>query len=123
MFKSLILDYNLDHFYKFFQETDFELQKLKSNTLTLKAKQKINETIKDHQISLRKNFVDMLLAVDKNLYNDTLNELDILVDYFTEIMFNPDILLTQSEGFEAHISQKLIETKTNILKIFFGYKG
>lgn len=122
-FKSLILDYNLEHFHKFFQEVDNELQKLKPQKLTAKAKQKIDERIKDKQTFLRKNFIDLLLAVDDNLYELTLKELDNLVDHLTELMLNSDVDLSQPVNFENGISQKIIETKTNMLKIFFDYKG
>lgn len=122
-FKSLILDYNLEHFHNFFQEIDKESQKLKPKKLPDKAKQVINEAIKDQQSFLRKNFVDMLLAVDDELYNSTLKELDKLTDHLTEVIFDSGINLTHAPKFEEEISQKISETKTNILKLFFGYKG
>lgn len=122
-FKSLILDYNLEHFHNFFQDTEKQLEKLKSKTLTDKGREKVNETIKDYQSSLRKSFIDLLLAVDENLYSNTMNELDKLTDHFTEVMFNPKINLSYQPRFEEEIAKKLTETRTNILKMFFDYKG
>ncbi len=122
-FKSLILDYNLEHFYNFFQDTEKQLEKLKSKTLTHKAREKINETIKDYQSTLRKNFIDMLLAVDEKLYSNTINELDKLIDHFTEVMFDTKINLSHQPSFEEEVAKKLTETRTNILKMFFDYKG
>jgi hypothetical protein len=122
-FKSLVLDYNLEHFHNFFTEIEQELQKLKPKKLTDKQKEKIIEAIKDKQRFLRKNFVDMLLAVDKELYDKTLESLDLLVDHITEVTFNSGINLSHLPKFDEEISAKIGETKTNILKLFFSYKG
>ncbi len=122
-FKSLILDYNLEHFHDFFQDTEKQLEKLKVKNITDKRKETINETIKEYQSSLRKKFLDMLLAVDEKLYSDTIDELDKLIDHFTEVMFNPKINLAHQPRFDEEIVKRLTETRTNILKMFFDYKG
>ena len=122
-FKSLILDYHLESFYEFFQDTEKELVKLKKSKVTNKDRQQINETIIDKLSLMRKNFIEMLGAVDEKLYSDTLNQLDKMVDCFTETIFDTKINLSDPTVFDEKITNEITKTKTKILKTFFDYKG
>ncbi len=122
-FKSLILDYNFEYFNNFFQEIDVELQKLKQKQTTDKQKEQIIETVLDKQRFLRGNFIEMLSVVDGQIYEQTLGKVDKLTDEITETVFDSKVSLTNEQKFEELISQKIIETKIEILKLLFGYKG
>ena len=122
-FKSLILDYNLEHFYAFFDNVEIELKKLQTGEILDEEKKKINDAVKDHQKVLRLKFIDILIAVDQSLYESTMNEIDDLVDHFTESIFNGGINLNHQPMFEEIVSKRISMTRTQVIKSFFNYYG
>lgn len=122
-FKALILDHNLDHFYEFFDRLEEELLKLQSNNLTDATKTVINENLKNHQRVFRQKFVDMLLAVDLNIYQNILRQTDDLIDSFTTCIFDPGIVLSHPPKFEEAVTKRLSEVKTGIIRELFKYQG
>lgn len=127
-FKTLILDNNLTFFHEFFDNTEKELQKLKSqNGLTPEQienlKVTINEQIKDFQTIFRVKFIDSLLAVDPNIYNNLIKISDEMIDNFTIRLFDPGINLNHPPKFEEIVTKQLSQTKTAMIKELFKFKG
>lgn len=120
--KTLILDHNLEHFYKFFDLLDEELIKLKQSDLSDQKKQDINDVIAQHFIYFRRKFIDIHLAVDDDLYHRFMKLSDDLQDHITVSIFDQGINLDKEQKFNEVIESKLMETKTNFLKTFFCFK-
>lgn len=121
--KSLILDHNLKHFYEFFEMLDIELYKLKQNGLSDENKKEIDSKIAEQFIFLRRKFIDILLAVDSELYEFFITSSDDLQDHFTNAIFDQGINLAHQSKFDEVISEKLMKTKTEFIKKLFNYRG
>lgn len=121
--KSLILDHNLDHFYEFFDRLDIELIKLKEPSIDEAGKQDINDSVSEIFIYLRRNLIDMFLAVDTELYKFFIASSDSLQDHITESIFDAGINLSHPAKFDEVLSNKVMETKTNLIKRLFEYRG
>ena len=124
LLKTLVLDYNMMFFYQFFDEISIETDKLKRPNVSLETKNNINKNLNDViATKLRQRFTDTLLAINRSLYIDVLAETDLLIDSFTESIFDDGVNLSHVPKFEELISKKISESKTKIIKILFDYKG
>ena len=79
--------------------------------------------IKDHQRVFRVKFVDTLLAVDKTLYDSIQKIADDLTDKFTENIFDSGINLSHPPNFKEVVLKPISESKTEMIKQMFAYKG
>lgn len=123
-FKTLILDANLEHFYTFFDDIEKEMKQLSNGSGVNQAlKQKVDGAIKDHQRVFRMKFVDSLLAVDETLYDNIQKIADGLTDKFTESIFDSGINLSHPPKFEELVIKPVSESKTEMIKQIFAYKG
>jgi hypothetical protein len=122
-FKALILDHNLKALYVFFENTSSLLSGFQTEGLSDEEKQLINEKISDEFIVLRQKFIDVLMAVDKNLYKMVLGKIDGHQDYLTESIFDSGLNLSHKPKFNEIIISKQGVAKTDILTILFEYKG
>ena len=86
-------------------------------------KKQVDAAIKDHQRTFRMKFTDTLLAVDNSLYDGVQKITDKLTDKFTESIFDSGINLSHPPKFEEIVSKSLSESKTEIIKVIFTYKG
>lgn len=123
LLKSLVLDYNMKYLYEFFDNIDVETFKLRQPGLTDEDKKQINDKLIDFGKILRQKFIDTLIAIDKNLYNEFLKSIDDLLDNFTNNIFDGGINLIHIPKFEEKIINSIFETKTSVIKLLFNYKG
>lgn len=123
LLKTLVLDPNFKNFYLIFDEIEDELNKLKVNGLTVIQKQAIDATLADLFIKLRRKFYDSLLGIDESLYSNIETHSDVLQNHFTETIFDNGVNLSHSPKFDELITEKLLNTKTNIIKQLFSYRG
>lgn len=121
--KTLVLDYNLDSFYSFFDSLETSLAKLKRQNISLNDKTKVDEEIADLFILLRRKFTDTLLAVDDSLYKKVLLISDKLQTHLTETIFDNGVNLAHPPKFQELLLERLIISKTDIIKVIFGYRG
>lgn len=121
--KTLILDYNMKDLYVFFENLDKETKALQNKNLTNDEKKVINDKIVDFGKDLRQRFIDVLIAIDRKLYNEVLSLSDILIDNLTETIFDEGINLSHQPMYSQKISTPITETKTSIIKALFSYKG
>jgi hypothetical protein len=123
LLKTLVLDHNLTHYHSIFDKLEGQLQELQSNGLTDPAKQNIDSKVGDLFIELRSKFYDALLAIDDKLYDNIKTKADFLQTHITNSIFDQGINLAHLPKYEELIKQKVISTKTEIIKVLFNYRG
>lgn len=123
LLKILILDYNMQHLYQFFEYLKIESKKLTVNNLDDVAKKEINEKMLSYGNELRQKFIDPFLAIDSNLYNNILHSVDELQDSMTNTIFDEGINLSHAPKFNELITSEITKTKTQIIKLLFEYSG
>ena len=123
LLKTLVLDHSFKNFYTIFDEIENELIKLKQPNLTDQDKQTIDSQIQDLFIKLRRKFYDSLLAIEEALYDKIENKCDELQSHFSLTIFDQGIILSHTPKYDDLINEKLIDTKTEIIKTLFGYRG
>lgn len=119
---TLILDHNLVNFYNFFENLDAALEKFKDSSSTV-DKTSVNSEIGDEFIVFRRKFIDLLLAVDKDLYDRVLSHSDLLQDKITNIIFDDGINLSHAPKFNECFEEIITTAKTSIINEIFNYKG
>ncbi len=121
--KTLVLDHNLKHFYDFFDKIEIDLAALKQVNLSDDQKKVIDDKVADHFIAVRRKFTDLLISVDKTLYDKTLKLTDDLQEFLSSSMFDPGINLSFTPKYDEIISEKLTTAKTEIIRQLFTYRG
>ncbi len=122
-FKKLVLDHNLSQFYGFFENLEVECKKLNDDNCSLEVKKQIESANLEQQIILRRNFIETLSIVDESLYDYTLEKIDTLIENMNGSIFNQGINLTHKPMFEDKILIPISETRKDILKRMFEYRG
>ncbi len=123
-YKLIIIESKFDEFFTFFENIDSSLSRLKTNKSSSAGdKSKINAEILEHLSNLRLEFVSLLLAVDKMLYDCVLHQFDKLVDGITNSLADENINLNDEIVFEEEITKRISRYKTLILKMFVEFKG
>lgn len=123
LLKTLVLDHNLQHFYKIFDEIEIQLCNLKKPNLTNDEKQVIDTSLGDLFIKLRRKFYDSLIAIDITLYESIGKYADDLQTHFTNTIFDQGINLSHSPKYDELIQESMINTKSEIIKKLFSYRG
>lgn len=123
LLKTLILDYNLEHLYCYFELIDKETLKLQQPDLSNEDKKVINDKILENGKFIRIKFIDTLSAINKSLYDNLIDLIDKMQDSFTESIFDEGINLNHKPKFEEKVTKTIQETKTNVIKSLFNYKG
>jgi hypothetical protein len=123
LLKTLILDYNLEHLYDYFEQIDVETRKLIQLDLSNDEKKIINDKILENGKFIRIKFIDILSAINKSLYDNLIILIDKMQDSFTESIFDEGINLNHKPKFEEKITKIIQETKTSTIKLLFNYKG
>jgi hypothetical protein len=122
-FKKLILDPNLPYFYEFFENIELECKKLSAEGCSDQDKIDVELATLQHQIQLRRKFMSNLSVVDESLYDFVEGKIDELVGEMNKAIFDQGIKLSHNPMFQEKILKPLSETKTEILKKMFEYKG
>ncbi len=123
LFKTLVLDFNLKHCYSFFDDIFKNLISLKSTNLNDNDKKLISRDLDGFFILLRVNFIDLLLAIDKTLHTKIENEADDLQKQLTDTIFDQGVNLSHLPKYDELINQKIANTKAEIIKILFEFRG
>lgn len=123
LLKTLLLDYNMKTFYDYFAEVSTITAGLKHYNLTDDQKRAINNSIIEREHQFENDFLDVLLAINGDLYTQLKNLADGMVDQFTDSIFDSGINLYVEVKFNDLIENKLMETKREMVKALFSYKG
>ena len=119
--KTIILEHNLTWLFSFFDTVQNEIKVVNIMVLSDSEKEVLNDKLQDELKNIRLKFTDLLLAVDKDLYENIKNSLDDLIDDLTESMFDEGINLTHKPKFEEKIISSISRYKTDIIKTLYDY--
>lgn len=122
-YKLIIIESKFNEFFDFFARIDNKLQSLKTENLTLEVRQNINNELLDELNTIQLNFITLLLAVDKMLYECVKTQFDKLIDGLTLKLAEENLELNNSEVYNNEISNHLADYKTQILKMFVDFRG
>jgi hypothetical protein len=123
LLKTLVLDHNLKYFYSDFEEIENKLVELRTPNLDDKMKSAIDTNVAELFIRLRRRFYDSLLAIDNSLYDIIVDFSDDLQAHISNTIFDQGINLSHGPKYEELIKEKIISTKTEIIKELFNYRG
>ena len=123
LLKTLVLDYCMHSFYDFYRDIDNEVENLKNKDIDNEIKKKINEKLLFYGKILEQKFTDLFIGINPNLHERIKQEIDNLLDGFTENIFDENINIYTQENFSRLITNRIIDSKTQIIKILFGYSG
>lgn len=119
--KTVILENNLKHLFSFYESVIRIMKPLSEKTHTDEEKELINTDLQNSLKKLRLEFTDLLLAVDRGLYNCIKNSTDLLVDELTNKMFDEGINLTHKPKFEEEITSNISKSKTETVKYLYEF--
>jgi len=122
-FKTLILDYNLVHFYDKIEAIEELVYSNRQNCITTQERHDLIEKLEDLLVLLRRRFTDTLLSVDNKLYNEVLDRSDEILAELSVAISDVTVSLSNGAEFESKIIAPITSKKTDILKALFNYKG
>lgn len=122
LFKTFVLDHNLNEFYSFYTNLENTLLQLKMESLTDVDRQRIIDESESHFIKLSRNFIDSLLAIDKELYQKVLDQLDLFQEELNTSISDKGIVLSHQPKYDEIITNKMSRSKTSILTILYNYR-
>jgi hypothetical protein len=123
LLKTLVLDYGMKYFYQFFDEIDLETKKLKNKDLDDNTKRAINDSLLSYGNNLEQKFTDLFGGINQDLRTNIYQKTDNLLDGFTKSIFDEGINLYAEDKFNDLIVKKIIDFKSEIIKILFSYAG
>ena len=119
--KTIILEHNLKFFFNFYEDIFKIIHPVSEKILTDDEKSVLNDEMQNSQKLLRLKFLDLLLAVDKQLYNEILANTDQLIDNLTEKLFDEGINLQHYPKFEEEVIERLSTSKTNSVRVLYNF--
>lgn len=122
-FKELIIQPHLSHVNGFYESLYTLESRIIQSSLNEDDKQELNSFIKQKLSFLRKTFVDVLIGIDRKLYDDIIKNLDNLIDSITNAIFNENLDLTDKSTFEKEINSKISYSRNDLIKNIYNYKG
>jgi hypothetical protein len=122
-FKELVVQPNLHRINTFYTNLESIKSRIKTNDLTENDKQEINNFVKAELSVMRKDFVDVLLQVDRPFSDSILKNLDELVDDITQAIFNDELKLALPNVYEKYIGNKIAYSRNNLIAQIYNYKG
>lgn len=120
LFKTLVLDPNLKHYFSFFEKVEAELNKIGEKILTCGQLAHVNDNILDYRDEFKRSFIDLLSGCNRTLYSVILSRTDKFVDAVTE-----EILSENAENELRAIKGRLLghaaEAKITIVNSLFTH--
>jgi hypothetical protein len=114
--KSIVLDNNLIYFFQFHDQILAFLESFKDRTINDSDRSTINILMIDELTKYRLKFYDIILPIDRNLYDTLKNDSDTLIDNLTHKIFDITIDHFDTRNFENSISNLIIETRNKSLE-------
>lgn len=122
-FKELIIQPHLSNVNGFYDCLYTLESQIKHSPLNEDDKQELNSFIKQELSFLRKTFVDVLIGIDRKLYDEIITNLDNLIDSITRAIFNENLDLTDKNTFEKEINSRISYSRNDLIKNIYNYKG
>jgi hypothetical protein len=123
LLKTVVLDYGMEHFYRFFENIEQEADKLKNKTLSDNDKKAINNALLSYGKTLEHKFTDLFFGINQDLRTKIYQTTDNLLDCFTKSIFDEGINLYAEDKFNDLIAKRIIDCKSEIIKTLFSYSG
>ncbi|MDI9871091.1 hypothetical protein [Flectobacillus roseus] len=125
LLKTLVLDFGLKKFYEVF---DLILKETKPMCLDSTNEKyitplEVNEKIQDHFVTLRLEFYDNILGIEKSLHRKIEEEIDRLNDSLTNSLVNEVNDFQNPTIYQEQIEQKISSCKSNVISTLFNYRG
>lgn len=120
LLKTLILDYNLKFVYDFFDDLELHLNELKKEDAD---KRKIESDIQADFKRLNEKFINLLSAVDNELYGKILQIGDNCRDQLVSNIGDAGVNLYVESQYANLIKKPYEYVKKEMLKVLFNYKG
>lgn len=114
LMQTLILNSNVDKFYKFFDEVTTECIRLKSNT-DKATKDAVNKAIKSSLKIFRLEFITLVKVIDGELYDKMIKMADELIDGITESIYDSGINLKHEPKFDEMLTQRISRCRVDCL--------
>lgn len=114
--KSIVLDNNLVYFFQFHDQILTFLESFKGRTISNSDRSTISLLMIDELSRYRLRFYDLILPIDRKLYETLKNSSDTLIDDLTIKIFDTTFDHFNIQNFENSISNLIIETRNKSLE-------
>lgn len=114
--KTLVLDYSIQHFYKYFEDLDLELCKLKMQC-SKETKKEIEKNIQSLGRIFEQRFIDLFLHINKDLHKKIKNKIDDMIGHIMESIFDEGINIHVESQYNDKIANIVIVTKASVIKL------
>lgn len=114
--KTIVLDNNLIYFFQFHEQILSFLEGFKGRTISDSDRSTINLFMIDELSKFRLKFFDLILPIDKTLYNTIKDNSDSLIDDLTIKIFDLTFNHFDHQNFETSISNLIVETRNKSLE-------
>lgn len=123
-FRTLVLDAKIPTFYESMEKIKVQCEKLTKKDLDKAKRDEINKNLLRLFANLRLQFIDLLLAIDKDrLYIPILQKSDALSDALTGAIYDEGINLSHPPMYHEKIDCPIEEAKTEIIRVLYGFEG
>lgn len=116
LIKTLVLDYSIKHFYKYFEDLENELNKLKTQC-DEKTKKEIEQNIQTLGRVFEQRFIDLFLHINPELHENIKHRIDDMVGKLVKSIFDEGINIYVESQYNAKIATEVIVTKASIIKL------
>lgn len=114
--KTLVLDYSIKHFYKYFEDLELELENLKKQC-NVDTKKEIEQKVQLLGRIFEQRFIDLFLGIDSNLHEKIKNKIDDMIGNIMESIFDEGINIHVESQYNEKIVNKVVVTKASIIKL------
>lgn len=114
--KTLILDHSIQHFYKYFEDLDCELSKLKTQCNEA-TKKDIEKNIQSLGVVFEQRFIDLFLSINPKLHEEIKHKFDDMVGKLMKSISDEGINIHVASQYNDKIANVVIVTKASIIRL------
>lgn len=114
--KTLVLDYSIQHFYKYFEDLEIELSRLKTQCND-KTKKEIEQRILSLGVVFEQRFIDLFLHVNPKLHEEIKHRVDDMVGKLVTSLFDEGINIYVESQYNEKIANVVIVTKASLISL------
>jgi hypothetical protein len=122
-FRETIISPNIKEIYHFFDEMHRLTENFSKKELPFDDKVNLLGVIKKKCYDFRKDFIELIEAVDTNFYQKGLDIIDHLLDTLTANVYDDKIKLYEGNAFNEYIERPINQAKNSLFKTLFSYEG
>jgi hypothetical protein len=122
-FKELVVQPKIKHLDTFYESLEGLKTKINKDNLSEDEILALNQFVKDEASKFRRLFTDLILHVEKPLYDLIKSNLDNLVTELTTAISNDEHKLTNPKTYEKEIGNKINYSRNSMLSLIYNFKG